>query len=228
MLYRLIPTLVFAAFVLLVLPACRTAGEAAENTAATVADGARVVGDVVSDAVGGAYRRTAELFDDDDDLIAAALVRPTSAAGASVQGTVRMMEDDDDLVIELSLLGLQPGSTHGFHVHRDGSCGMADADGDGTMDPGGAAGPHWDPASSNRHGAPENALDQKHVGDFGNVTADADGRVETTLRVENVDPDTYDFVGHAVMVHGGRDDLTSQPSGAAGARIGCGVIEGRP
>ena len=29
----------------------------------------------------------------------------------------------------------------------------------------------------------------------------------------------------AMIVHADADDLTSQPSGAAGARVGCGVIE---
>jgi Cu-Zn family superoxide dismutase len=236
MIYRFLPTLFLLALGLFALPACQTAenvadttGEVAENAVATTADGARVVADVVSDAAGGAYRRTADLFDgdDSDDVLYAALVRPTGAPGASVQGSVRMMEDGDALVVELSLRDLAPGSTHGFHVHRDGSCDMADVDDDGTMEPGGAAGPHWDPMNTNTHGAPTDPLTRRHAGDFGNITADANGRVVTTLRVPDLDPGEVDFAGHAVMVHGGRDDLTSQPSGAAGARIGCGVIEGR-
>jgi len=31
-------------------------------------------------------------------------------------------------------------------------------------------------------------------------------------------------IGHAVILHGNPDDLTSQPSGNAGPRIGAGVI----
>ncbi|MBT8318967.1 MAG: superoxide dismutase family protein, partial [Gramella sp.] len=33
-----------------------------------------------------------------------------------------------------------------------------------------------------------------------------------------------DLLGKAVIVHDGVDDYTSQPSGAAGTRVGCGVI----
>jgi Cu-Zn family superoxide dismutase len=33
-----------------------------------------------------------------------------------------------------------------------------------------------------------------------------------------------DIVGKGIIVHAGADDFTSQPSGAAGARIGCGAI----
>ena len=33
-----------------------------------------------------------------------------------------------------------------------------------------------------------------------------------------------DVVGKSIIVHAGADDFTSQPSGAAGSRIGCGVI----
>ena len=33
-----------------------------------------------------------------------------------------------------------------------------------------------------------------------------------------------DADGSAILVHGGADDFTSQPSGDSGPRIGCGVI----
>lgn len=35
-----------------------------------------------------------------------------------------------------------------------------------------------------------------------------------------------DIIGRSVVIHGGRDDFTSQPAGNSGAKIGCGVIQG--
>ncbi len=34
----------------------------------------------------------------------------------------------------------------------------------------------------------------------------------------------HSIIGRGVIVHAGRDDLKSQPSGAAGARVACGVV----
>ena len=33
-----------------------------------------------------------------------------------------------------------------------------------------------------------------------------------------------EIIGRGIIVHGGEDDLISQPSGAAGPRVACGVI----
>ena len=34
-----------------------------------------------------------------------------------------------------------------------------------------------------------------------------------------------EIVGRSIIIHGGRDDFTTQPSGHSGSKIGCGVIE---
>jgi Cu-Zn family superoxide dismutase len=33
------------------------------------------------------------------------------------------------------------------------------------------------------------------------------------------------ILGKAIIVHGGVDDFTTQPTGNAGSRIGCGVVK---
>ena len=65
-----------------------------------------------------------------------------------------------------------------------------------------------------------------HAGDFGNLDVNDDGTghldmVSTMLTFEG----ESSLVGRGVILHEKADDLTSQPTGAAGARIGCGVIK---
>ena len=139
--------------------------------------------------------------------------------GSGVSGTVTFTAlDDGRLKIDYALSGLEPGA-HGFHVHENGSCA---AGADGT--PGGAAGGHFNPAN-HPHGGPDATATARHAGDFGNVEAGADGAAsgsftDTVARLAGADG----IAGKALMVHAGVDDLQSQPSGDAGARVGCGVI----
>jgi len=76
------------------------------------------------------------------------------------------------------------------------------------------------------HGAPDAV--SHHAGDFGNVTADANGEVHTRFTTHSISltPNaSINPVGRAIVLHAAADDLISQPSGNAGARIACGVIE---
>ena len=148
---------------------------------------------------------------------ARATILPLGDSGVS--GTVTFTPTDDGLQVSYSVDGLEPGA-HGFHVHENGDCG---AGADGT--PGGAAGGHYAPEGS-PHGAPDESADARHTGDFGNIQAGADGRAMGTF----LDPvaalgGPNGIAGKALLIHGGADDLTSQPSGDAGARVACGVIE---
>ncbi|MCY1531208.1 Copper/zinc superoxide dismutase (SODC) [compost metagenome] len=40
--------------------------------------------------------------------------------------------------------------------------------------------------------------------------------------------DENNIIGRGIIVHGGKDDYNTQPSGNSGPRIGCGVIEAYP
>lgn len=62
---------------------------------------------------------------------------------------------------------------------------------------------------------------------MGNIETDASGTaklnyVDHTLSL--VDDGGQSIVGHALIVHAKADDLKSQPTGEAGARVACGVI----
>ena len=143
----------------------------------------------------------------------------------SVTGTVDFRQDGDELVMDLDISGLAPNSTHGFHIHAVGDCGRGDHDDDGFAEVGGAALGHYDPLNTNDHGGPDDDDDEKHAGDFGNVTANASGRVSTTIRTSDVSLEgTRPVQGRTVMVHSNRDDLETDPGGNSGDRIGCGVI----
>lgn len=148
---------------------------------------------------------------------AGATIQPLGGSGVS--GTVLFMPTAGGLQVTYTLDGLAPGR-HGFHVHENGDCGPGP---DGAA--GGAAGEHFAPTGS-PHGAETAPVGQRHAGDFGNVEADADGHAAGTFvdAVATLDGATG-IVGKAVVVHTGEDDLTSQPSGDAGDRVGCGVIQ---
>ena len=140
--------------------------------------------------------------------------------GSGISGTVNFTSLGDGAVeIRYNLEGFTSEGLHGFHVHQTGDCGP-----DSTGTPAGAAGGHFNPLSS-PHGAPDSTKTHRHAGDLGNIEPEATGRAIGT-RVDSLL--TFDgptsFIGKAVIVHGGADDMVSQPSGDAGPRIGCGVI----
>jgi superoxide dismutase, Cu-Zn family len=127
-------------------------------------------------------------------------------------GKVTFTKVADGIEIVADVTGLTPGK-HGFHVHEFGDCSMMD---------GTCAGGHFNPDGM-PHAGPDAA--KRHVGDFGNLEADAEGHAHYS----RVDKDIafsgpHSIIGRSIIVHGGADDLTTQPSGNAGARVGCGVI----
>lgn len=136
-----------------------------------------------------------------------------STSGSTAAGTVMFTQlGDGSVEVMANLTGVPPG-VHGFHIHEKGDCG----------DNGNAAGGHYNPAGT-AHGAP--SADPHHAGDFGNVTADAAGKVSVrfTTRSITVADGPNTAIGHAVILHGNPDDMTTQPSGNAGPRIACGVV----
>lgn len=108
---------------------------------------------------------------------------------------------------------------HGLHVHSGGSCAATTQD--GKVVPAGAAGPHFDPASTNSHKGPQGA---GHAGDLPNIRIlnDGTGIMETTTNRFTLG----DLVGKTVILHANADNYTDTPvNGGSGARIACGVIE---
>ena len=90
-----------------------------------------------------------------------------------------------------------------------------------------SAGGHWNPTSED-HG--EWGVPPFHSGDIGNINTNKDNTLNFEMkdlfkRWSISNPGKSNIIGRAIIVHSGVDDYTSQPSGAAGGRIGCGVIK---
>ena len=141
---------------------------------------------------------------------ALATLQPKS--GTRVIGTVTFTKMGDEVQVAAEIENLTPGK-HGFHIHEKGDCSTADA---------ASAGGHFNPTHQH-HGGPDSA--EHHVGDFGNVTADASGKAHFNWKGKIKLSGQESIVGKSVVVHEKEDDLKTDPSGNSGARIACGVIE---
>ncbi len=132
-----------------------------------------------------------------------------SSAGAIVTFT----EVADGVQIQAEITGLTPGN-HGFHVHQFGDCSAADAS---------SAGAHFNPTNK-PHAGPDAV--ERHVGDMGNIEADASGsaKLDYVDHQISVTTDKESVIGRSVVVHVKADDLKSQPAGDSGVRVACGVI----
>jgi len=138
-----------------------------------------------------------------------------SRSGSTVTGKVTFSQSGGKVTMKVQVAGLTPGE-HAIHLHDKGDCSAPDA---------ASAGGHWNPSSED-HGKWGHA--PFHHGDIGNLTADAKGKAVLTLEstVWTIgDGKPSDVVGHAVVVHAKQDDFTTQPTGNAGGRVACGVIQ---
>ncbi|HET8866443.1 MAG TPA: superoxide dismutase family protein [Gracilimonas sp.] len=128
---------------------------------------------------------------------------------SDVSGSVTFTESEEGVTIQGDFEGLEPGN-HGFHIHEYGDCRAND---------GTSAGGHFSPAG-NDHGAPTDTV--RHMGDLGNIEANENGSANIDYTDDTVTLEQ--ILGRGIIIHAGEDDLQSQPSGAAGNRIACGVI----
>ncbi len=135
---------------------------------------------------------------------------------STVSGTVEFKEEGGEVYMVADLFGLTPGE-HAIHLHEHADC---------SSDDGKSAGGHWNPTNE-KHGK-WGSEDGYHRGDIGNFTANEDGDASVKFATDewciSCEDDKKDIIGKSVVIHEGTDDFTSQPSGAAGKRVGCGAI----
>lgn len=158
-------------------------------------------------------------------LLFCALPATSAAAAAAVAqiqnreaqhlGTVELTQMPDGVLIR-ARLAFVPAGTHAMHIHERGRCEA----------PFTSAGGHFAPAG-NDHGLAD--ADGRHAGDLPNIHVPETGVLELELFRSGLEIDErlLDADGAAIILHREGDDYETDPAGAAGARIACGVIEKR-
>jgi len=140
----------------------------------------------------------------------------TQPANGRAEGTIEFHQTGDKVHITGEITGLKKNAKHAIHIHEKGDMSAPDL-----MSTGG----HYNP-DKHQHGGPTTSK-SIHAGDLGNLQSDADGKAKMDLTVDNITlgGPKNDVIGKPVIIHAKEDDFKSQPSGAAGDRIGGGLIE---
>ncbi len=148
----------------------------------------------------------------EDNGVKRAICVLQATEGNDVAGIITFTQTEAGMVVTASVTGLTPGK-HGFHIHEFGDVTAAN---------GTSAGGHFNPGGHD-HGAPHG--DVRHVGDLGNLEANEEGIATYEMTYPGM---TFNgaatILGRGIIVHADEDDLVSQPTGAAGARVAMGVI----
>jgi len=158
-----------------------------------------------------AHQATEKAAEEQGPLSAQALMKP--AKNQKAKGVVHFTQSAGKVKVEAMLEGLKPGP-HGFHIHEKGDCSAPDF---------ASAGGHFNP-NAKPHGDHTNP--EKHIGDMGNIIADAKGKANLTLELTGASiGGAMGILEKGVIVHEKADDFKTQPTGNAGGRVACGVIE---
>lgn len=141
--------------------------------------------------------------------IATAEIKDTEG---NVVGTAMITGEDGALRVNVDVEGLPPGP-HGAHIHAVGDCSAPDFS---------SAGGHWNPGDTN-HGT-NSEPPNPHAGDIGNLEIGESGAGSLTNTSDGTWAGLFDEDGSAFVIHADADDMESQPSGNAGARLACGIF----
>lgn len=157
-------------------------------------------------------------------LAAASLPVQAQTAKATLQsadgkdaGSVTLTQTPAGVLLSLSVKGV-PAGEHAFHVHAVGKCEA----------PFTSAGGHFNPGNK-KHGMM--AMEGAHAGDMPNLHVPASGELtvevlNAAVTLEKDKPNSlFDADGSAVIIHAGKDDYKTDPTGEAGGRIVCGVVQ---
>ena len=141
-----------------------------------------------------------------------------NAAGAEL-GTLTITPTTRGTALQINgTLSKLPPGVHALHIHMFGKCDAPDFT---------TAGGHFNPASK-QHG--KDNPNGAHAGDLPNFEVLADGTATISYAVPDITlgdgrNSLFQAGGTAIVIHANADDYKTDPTGNAGARIACGVIE---
>lgn len=127
-------------------------------------------------------------------------------------GEVRLLDGPNGTLVRAEFDGLPEGE-HAFHVHAVGEC----------TPPFKSAGGHFNPGGFDHGFASPGGY---HAGDMPNLHVPESGELRVAVFNPRLglDDKLFDEDGAAIVIHEGADDYATDPAGAAGPRIACGVL----
>lgn len=139
----------------------------------------------------------------------------TTADNKDIGSAKFFQEENGEIKLELKIdFPARADSTVAVHFHEHGDCSNMGENAHG----------HWNPTKESHGKWGSTAY---HSGDIGNIQLDGKGHGTITISTDRWSiqaNDVKNIIGRGIIVHGGTDDYTTQPSGNSGPRVGCGVI----
>lgn len=123
-----------------------------------------------------------------------------SMGGVLVNVEIFGLPDEEEQTIENDSV---VSNFYAMHIHETGDC-------TGAFE------------NTGMHYNPKGVAHPEHAGDMPPLISN-DGYAWLAFYDDRISVE--EILGRSVIIHGGRDDFTTQPSGDAGTKIGCGVIE---
>jgi len=139
-----------------------------------------------------------------DNPAAIALIQGDDKTG--IRGKVQFYSLPGGVMVEANIVGLpkNEGGFFGFHIHEGGKC---------TETAFSSTGSHFDSCG---------CAHPMHAGDLPPLLSRG-GRAYLAVITDRFS--IREILGRTVVIHDKADDFTTQPSGNAGRKIACGVIE---